>query len=63
MSESDDDFWCPDDVDPRPVTCKFCGERPLYWSAYADGAWRLVDDDGARHYGSTPATLFPKDML
>lgn len=31
------------------VSCKFCGKTPLYWVPAPNGAWRLVDEDGAAH--------------
>lgn len=32
----------------RAITCKYCGEEPLYWMSI-DERWRLVDDKNVPH--------------
>lgn len=37
--------WEPDDSDThQPVTCKYCGQKYLYWDVI-EGKWRLFEGD------------------
>jgi len=51
------DYLFEDDSD-REVTCKFCGERRLYWLACLDVErgirWRLVNAKGEPHRCAAP---------
>lgn len=34
--------------EPRPVTCRYCKEKGLWWTQTAEG-WRLENDEGELH--------------
>lgn len=40
----------------RPVTCRRCGKRNLWWH-HTGARWRLINDDGNFHTCTQPASV------